>query len=211
MLCGSSGLGRRGIQMLEAGAGMTPAFFRLNRQCILPGCTECKDSQPALLARGRIALHISEFCKHPGRTQNAAFAGALILWATATRKRFCSTCSTKTATNPKTLAPSSLIQQAIQDTEVCYSCLAPCIPAGCFLPKFPPAHRSEPRETSTLGLPEEAAIWGTAQWHARAPEKLPIRVLFTCLIGKTPRRLVLMAFFFFKFVRGLHCLLELLL
>lgn len=33
----------------------------LNRQHILPGCTEPKDAQPALLMRGRIPLHTSEF------------------------------------------------------------------------------------------------------------------------------------------------------
>lgn len=61
------------MQMLEAGGGRTRALLGLNRQHILPSCAELKDSQPTLPSWGRTALHTTEFCLYPGRTQNEAF------------------------------------------------------------------------------------------------------------------------------------------
>lgn len=113
--------------------------------------------------------------------------------------------------NPNKTTQKTCIQLPYSPGKSGYRLATPAWPVGSSLPKFPPTHHSEAIETRVPGLPEDAVGWGTAHRHPRAREKLPIRVLFTRLIGKTARRLVLMAFYFFQFVRGLHCLLELLL
>lgn len=125
--------------MLEAGGGRTPALFRLNSSAspLLSG----KDSQPVLLTRERIALRTREFCKHLGRSQNGAFARALILRATETNKKgFAASVAEKTPNPLKPLASSTIIHQPSQDIEVGYSKVWGLEPVG----------------------------WGTAQQHSRS-------------------------------------------
>lgn len=133
-----------------------------------------------------------EFCKHPDRTQNGAFIGLFHLMG----EKFWSTYSKQNKTKQSLLACSPLVYLAAQDTGAVIHVYPFAYQQVVLteIPKSLPAPWSEPNESWAHKLPEEDAALGTAEQHAW--KKLLVLVLFTRLICKTARRMVLMVYLF---------------
>lgn len=111
-------------------------------------------------------------------------------------EKFWSTYSKQNKTKQSLLACSPLVYLAAQDTGAVIHVYPFAYQQVVLteLPKSLPAPWSEPNESWAHKLPEEDAALGTAEQHAW--KKLLVLVLFTRLICKTARRMVLMVYLF---------------
>lgn len=148
---------------------------------------------PSLFSWHRKNYSASEFCKHPGRTQNGAFAGALILWATVTKKP--KRIQLRYSPGRSGYRDLLLVPGPLPTSRLLSSKISHC-----------------PSVRAKWDLSSQGGCWlGNSSTAPQGLTEIPYSGTFYLLDWQNCQKVGFNGAFFFKFVRGLHCLPELLL